>query len=255
MISTDSHVTRGMALVTGGSRGIGAAICQRLAVDGYAVAVGYANNADAARVVVSAIADAGGTARAFQVDVGELDSIEALFVAAEEALGPLAVLVANAGISGEFGRLADYSIADMEQIIRVNTLAPMVCAQAAIRRLSTRTPDTKGHRGSIVVMSSVAARLGGGGAMVPYATSKGAMETFITGLGNELAGEGIRINGVAPGIIDTDMPPPKLRQMVENVVPMKRLGKPEEIADTVAWLVSDQASFVTGQSITVSGGR
>lgn len=244
-----------MALVTGGSRGIGAAICGRLAGDGYAVAVGYAHNSEAAESVVDTIHTAGGAAQAFQVDIGELASIEAMFAAAEDALGPLSALIANAGISGDFGRLVDYSIEDMEQIVRVNTLAPMVCAQAAIRRLSGRGADQDGHRGSIVIMSSVAARLGGGGSMVPYAVSKGAMETFITGLANELADDGIRVNGIAPGIIDTDMPPPALREKVQQAVPMKRLGKPEEIADAVAWLVSDQSSFVTGQSITVSGGR
>ena len=242
----------GMALVTGGSRGIGAAIAKRMAADGYAVAIGYGNNSKAADAVVAAIRDAGGVAQAFQADMADVEAIKSLFVDAEQALGPLSVLVANAGIAGEFGRLEDMSIDNIEQVLQVNTLAPLVCAQLATRRLSTRHG---GPGGSIVIMSSVAARLGGGGAMVPYAASKGAMETTIKGLATELADDGIRVNGVAPGIIDTDMPPPELLEKVEAAVPMRRVGRPEEIADAVAWLVSDQSSFVTGQSITVSGGR
>lgn len=241
-----------MAFVTGGSRGIGAAICRRLAGQGYAVAVCYAHNREAADRVVAEIEQAGGQAAAFALDVAEPERIEAAVAEAEAALGALAVMVVNAGISGAFRRLVDYDVDEIESVLRVNTLAPMVCAQAAIRRLAT---SSGGPGGAIVIMSSVAARLGGGGAMVPYAASKGAMNTLITGLGNELAVEGIRVNGVAPGIIDTDMPPPALRDAAADSVPMQRMGKPEEIANAVAWLISDEASYMTGQTITVSGGR
>ncbi len=242
----------GMAFVTGGSRGIGAAICRQLAADGYAVAVGYGHSRAAAQSVVAAIREAGGTAAAFHVDVSELDSIDERIAEAEAALGRLSVLVANAGVTGEAQRVDEQSLDNIQTVFRVNALAPIVCAQAAVRRLSTRHG---GNGGSIVIMSSVAARSGGAGGLATYGASKGAMETFILGLGKEVADEGIRVNGVMPGIIDTDMPPDELREAAETVVPMRRLGKPAEIADAVSWLVSDRASFVTAESITVSGGR
>lgn len=243
---------KGMAFVTGGSRGIGAAISKRLAAEGYAVAVGYANNADAAAAVVGAIESTGGSAQAFQVDVADFEAIESSLSAAEKALGALSVYVANAGVTGAFGRISELSADQIEQVFRVNSVAPLVCAQAAARRLSTREG---GSGGSIVLMSSVAARLGGAGSMVPYAASKGAIESAIKGLAGELADDGIRVNGIAPGVIETDMPPPELIEKVKDMVPMRRLGRPEEIADAVYWLVSDQSSFMTGESITISGGR
>ncbi|MGN8158124.1 SDR family NAD(P)-dependent oxidoreductase [Salinisphaera sp. RV14] len=242
----------GMAFVTGGSRGIGAAICRQLAADGYAVAVGYGHNEAAAQSVVAAIRDAGGTAEAVHVDVSELDSIDERIGEAEAALGRLSVLVANAGVTGETRRVDEQSLGNIEDVFRVNAVAPIVCAQAAVRRLSTRHG---GQGGAIVIMSSVAAHSGGAGGLATYGASKGAMETFILGLGKEVADEGIRVTGVAPGIIDTDMPPDELREAAETAVPMRRLGKPAEIADAVSWLVSDRASFVTGESVTVSGGR
>lgn len=248
---TDSN-TKGMALVTGGSRGIGAAICQRLAADGYAVAVGYGHNAEAAEAVVRSIREAGGTAEALAFDVGALETIETRIAEAEAALGGLRVLIANAGITGESERVDAQSIDNIESVFRINALAPIVCARSAIPRLSTRHG---GLGGSIMIMSSVAARTGGAGGMATYGASKGAMETFIKGLAVEVADEGIRVNGVAPGIIDTDMPPDALREAAETVVPMRRLGEPGEIANAVAWLVSEQASFVTGETMTVSGGR
>ncbi|MES1953767.1 oxidoreductase [Salinisphaera hydrothermalis EPR70] len=248
----DIERAKGMALVTGGSRGIGAAICRRLAEEGHAVAVGYGRNAEAAQAVVADIRAAGGRAEAFHIDVNELDALDDRIAEAERALGRLAVLVANAGITGDNARVDEQSLDNIESVFRVNALAPIVCAKAAVRRLSTRHG---GSGGSIVIMSSVAARTGGAGDMATYGASKGAMETFILGLGKEVADEGIRVNGVAPGIIDTDMPPDELREAAENVVPMRRLGKPEEIADAVAWLVSERASFVTGECVTVSGGR
>ena len=252
MSDDPQNAAPGMALVTGGSRGIGAAICRRLGEQGHPVAVGYGHNADAAEAVVTDIRAAGGTAETLHIDVNDLAGLDDRIGEAEQALGPLSVLVANAGITGDAVRVDEQSLDNIESVFRVNALAPIVCAQAAVRRLSTRHG---GSGGSIVIMSSVAAHSGGAGGLATYGASKGAMETFILGLGKEVANEGIRVNGVAPGIIDTDMPPDELREAAETAVPMRRLGKPEEIADAVAWLVSDRASFVTGECVTVSGGR
>mgnify|MGYP000665689423 CR=1 FL=1 len=246
------HETPRMALVTGGSRGIGAAIGRRLAEDGYAVAVGYGQSAERAQDVVTSIREAGGTAEAVPINVNDLAQIDERIGEAENALGPLAVLVANAGIIGDIQRLDEQRLDNIERVFRTNALAPIVCAQAAVRRLSTRHG---GSGGSIVIISSVAAHSGGVAGAATYGASKGAMATFIRGLAKEVADEGIRVNGVAPGIIDTDMPPAEAREAAETIVPMRRLGQPGEIGDAVAWLVSDQASFVTGESITVSGGR
>jgi len=241
-----------MALVTGGSRGIGAAICRRLAEDGYAVAVGYGHSPERAQDVVASIRESGGIAEGLHIDVNDLDRINNRIEEAENALGPLEVLVANAGIIGDIQRLDEQSLANIESVFRINALAPIVCARAAVRRLSTRHG---GSGGAIVILSSVAAHTGGAAGAATYAASKGAMETFVRGLAKEVADEGIRVNGVAPGIIDTDMPPEELREAAGTAVPMRRLGQPGEIGDVVAWLASDQASFVTGESITVSGGR
>lgn len=250
--SSDTAARKGMALVTGGSRGIGTAICKRLASDGYSVAVAYGQSADGAHAVVEAIRDAGGVAAAFKANMSDVESIHRLFHEAEDHLGRLSVLVANAGILGETTRVDEQTSESIERVLQVNTFAPMVCAQEAVRRLSTRHD---GPGGSIILMSSVAAQAGGAAGLVSYGASKGALEAFVKGLAREVAAEDVRVNAVAPGVIDTDMPPAGLRARIEEAVPMRRLGRPEEIADAVAWLASDQSSFVTGESITVSGGR
>jgi NAD(P)-dependent dehydrogenase (short-subunit alcohol dehydrogenase family) len=241
-----------MVIVTGGSRGIGAGIARKLGTLGYAVAVNYASNAGAAAEVVDAIRAAGGTAAAVAGDVGDPAQIAPMFAAAEAALGPLAALVNNAGITGKSARLDDQDAAALARLFAVNVVGTMLCCGEAIRRLSTKHG---GHGGAIVNIGSVAARTGGLPGIVPYAATKGAIETFTRGLGNELAREGIRVNGVAPGLIQTDMVTPQLAESARGGIPVGRLGQPEDIAEAVAFLLSPAASYMTGSMMTVSGGR
>jgi len=242
----------GLVIVTGGSRGIGAAICRRLAQDGYAVAVNYARRADEAETVVQEITAAGGTAAAFRGDVANEADIETLFAAAQAQLGPLVGLVNNAGITGGATRFEDLTTAALRRTIDINVLGTVLAARAAVRAMSTKRG---GHGGAIVNLSSVAARLGGPGEIVHYALSKGAIDTFTIGLGREVATEGIRVNAVAPGLIDTEMNPPERLARLLPGVPIRRAGTAEEIAEAVAWLISPAASYVVGTILTVSGGR
>jgi NAD(P)-dependent dehydrogenase (short-subunit alcohol dehydrogenase family) len=242
-----------LAVVTGGGRGIGRASALRLAREGWAVAVGYGGNAGAAADTVAAIRAAGGTAEAFGADMGDADAIAALFAAAEAALGPLGVLVANAGITGTNARMEAQTAPDLRRLLEVNVLGPMLCAGAAIRRMSTRHG---GSGGAIVLVSSVAARLGGLPGIVPYAATKGAIETLVRGLSNEVAGEGIRVVGVAPGLTRTDMTSDiDVDAVARTGAPMGRPGEPDEIAAAIAWAASPDAGYVTGTTLTVSGGR
>lgn len=241
-----------MIIVTGGSRGIGAAVCRKLAALGYPVAVNYASNASAADVVVNAIVAAGGRAQAFPGDTSREADVLRLFDDAEKALGPLGGLVNNAGIIGGNSRVDALTAEALNRTMAVNVVGPFLCAREAVRRLSTRRG---GQGGAIVNMSSVATRLGGPGEFVHYAASKGAIDTFTIGLAREVGDEGIRVNAVAPGLIETDMnPAERLARLVPNV-PVRRAGTADEIAEAVAWLLSPAASYVTGSILTVSGGR
>ncbi|WBO20708.1 SDR family oxidoreductase [Sphingomonas abietis] len=242
----------GLALVTGGSRGIGRATCLRLAQDGYAVAVGYTHGADGANETVAAIRAAGGQADAFQADIGDAAAIPPLFEAADARFGPLRLLVANAGILGEERRIDEHTPETLRRLLDVNVLGTMLCAQQAVRRLSTRHG---GKGGTIVLLGSVAARLGGLPGLVAYAASKGAIETLVRGLSNEVGSEGIRVVGVAPGVIHTDMTSPDAERSVRSGTPLGRMGEAQEVAEAVAWLASPAASYVAGTMLTVSGGR
>ena len=246
----------GVIVVTGGSRGIGAAIARRLAADGYAIAVNYASDAAAAGATVSAIEAAGGAARAFQADVADADAVKRLFAEAE-ALGRLAGLVNNAGSSGRFARVVDQDGADLAKLFAVNVTGTILCCKEAALRLSTRYG---GQGGAIVNLSSIAARLGGLPGLAAYAASKGAVETFTKGFAAEVGPEGIRVNAVAPGMIETDMTgellsQPGARERIAAMTPLGRLGAPDDVAEAAAWLMSPAAAFVTGSVLTVSGGR
>ena len=246
-----------LIIVTGGSRGIGAAICRRLAADGYAVAVNYAANAKAAEATVGEIKKSGGRAGAFQADVANQAQIPRLFDEATRALGPLAGLVNNAGVSGRFARLEDREVEELTQLFAVNTMGTILACKEAVLRLSTKRG---GSGGSIVNISSIAARLGGLPGLAPYAATKGAVESFTKGLAIEVGPEGIRVNAVAPGFTDTDMNRSQLadasfRARIEAMTPLRRVGVSEEIAEAAAWLISPAARFVTGDVLTVSGGR
>ena len=242
---------KGAAIVTGGSRGIGAAICRRLAADGHAVLVNYASGAEAAAKVVRDIEAGGGQALAFGADVSNEAEVEAMFVAADTQLGPLAALVNNAGVLGEMRRIDEHDAASLMAVLAINVVGPALCARHAVRRLSTQHG---GRGGAIVNVSSIAATSGGIPGMVAYSTSKGALSSFTIGLAKEVAREGIRVNAVAPGMIITDMTVGVADQIAQTV-PVGRCGEPEEIAAAVAWLVSNESSYATGSVVTVSGGR
>jgi NAD(P)-dependent dehydrogenase (short-subunit alcohol dehydrogenase family) len=243
---------KGAAIVTGASRGIGAAIAKRLASDGYGVVVNYAADATGAQSVVSAVTGAGGKAVAVQADVASEDDVTAMFDQATEQMGPVTALVNNAGEVGEQARVDEQHSDALARLMRVNVVGPMLCAKHAVRAMSTAHG---GKGGSIVTIASVAAKAPRSATgMVPYQATKGAMVTFARGLSNEVASEGIRSNSVSPGVIDTDLVPPELRDVGKRA-PLGRIGQPDEIAATVSWLVSPEASFVTGTDIAVSGGR
>ena len=242
---------KGAAIVTGGSRGIGAAICRRLAADGHAVLVNYASGAEAAAKVVRDIEAGGGQALAFGADVSNEAEVEAMFAAADMQLGPLAALVNNAGVLGEMRRIDEHDAASLMAVLAINVVGPALCARHAVRRLSTQHG---GQGGVIVNVSSIAATSGGIPGMVAYSTSKGALSSFTIGLAKEVAREGIRVNAVAPGMIITDMTVGVADQIAQTV-PVGRCGEPEEIAAAVAWLVSNESSYATGSVVTVSGGR
>jgi NAD(P)-dependent dehydrogenase (short-subunit alcohol dehydrogenase family) len=245
-------VTTGMIIVTGGGRGIGAAASLKLAAAGNAIAVNYTADEAAAQTIVEAIRKLGGRAQAFAGDVADPAAVKDLFENAVSALGPLTGLVNSAGIIGVAARIDEQEPSDLARIFAVNVLGTILCAKEAVRRLSTRRG---GKGGAIVNISSVAARLGGLAGGVPYAATKGAIETFTKGLANEVAREGIRVNAVAPGMTATDMSSKEMREAALTSLPMGRVGAAEEIAEGIIWLMSPAAAYATGTVLTISGGR
>jgi NAD(P)-dependent dehydrogenase (short-subunit alcohol dehydrogenase family) len=242
-------------VVTGGSRGIGAAVCRLAGARGYDVVVNYASDAAAAERVVSEIAAAGGRAVAVPADVSKEDDVARLFEVAD-GRGRLSGVVSNAGITGDkLARLDEMDVDTVRRVLDVNVTGVFLCARAAVRRMSTRYG---GHGGVIVNVSSTAAQRGSPGEWVHYAASKAAVETMTRGLAQEVGGEGIRVNAVAPGMVETEMharADPDRLERVAPLIPMGRAGQPEEIAEGIVWLLSSSASFVTGSVLTISGGR
>jgi NAD(P)-dependent dehydrogenase (short-subunit alcohol dehydrogenase family) len=248
---TSAALDKGAVIVTGASRGIGAAIAERLAGDGYGVIVNYAADAEGAESVVSAINAKGGRAAAVRADVASENDVEAMFDRAQKQMGPLTALVNNAGTTGEQTRIDQRAADELTRLMQINVVGPMVCAKHAVRAMSTAHG---GRGGSIVTIASIAAKAPPTPeGTVPYEATKGAMVAFARGLSNEVAAEGIRSNSVSPGVIDTDMQTPEFREIGQHS-PLGRTGKPDEIAAAVSWLVSPEASYVTGTDITVSGG-
>lgn len=243
-------------LVTGGSRGIGAAVALMAARRGYRVAVNYAANEDAARRVVSAIEAGGGETLALRGDVGAEADVMAMFETIDRRFGRLDALVNNAGVVDRKARLDEMSAERLERMMRINVVGTMLCAREAVRRMSTRHG---GKGGAIVNLGSVAARLGSPGEYVDYAASKAAVEAFTAGLAREVAAEGVRVNAVSPGLVDTEIHAsggqPDRIERTRELIPMKREGKADEIAAAVLWLLSDEASYATGAVLSVGGGR
>jgi len=243
-------------LITGGGRGIGAATALLAASRGYAVAVNYATNSLAADEVVRTIRDGGGNAMAVQADVGDEAQVIAMFQKVDARFGRLTALVNNAGVVDQMARVDEMSVARLERMFRINVIGSFVCAREAVRRMSTRYG---GSGGAIVNISSGAARLGSPGQYVDYAASKGAIDTFTIGLAKEVAEEGIRVNAVRPGLIDTEIHAsgglPDRAFELAPTVPMKRTGTAEEIAGAILWLLSPEASYTTTALLDVTGGR
>lgn len=243
-------------VVTGGSRGIGAAVSVAAAAAGWDVVVDFARDAAAASGVVRRIQDAGGHALAVRADVGDAAAVEELFSAADSWRGPVGGLVNNAGIAGGQARVDEVGPEVLQRVLQVNVAGPFLCAGAAVRRMSTRHG---GAGGAIVNITSRAAVLGSPGEFVHYAATKAALDTLTVGLALEVATEGVRVNGVAVGLIDTEFHAaagePDRAERIRPTIPMKRSGTPEEVAAAVVWLLSDAASYTTGTTLAVSGGR
>jgi NAD(P)-dependent dehydrogenase (short-subunit alcohol dehydrogenase family) len=245
-----------IVLITGASRGIGAATALLAAQKGYAVAVNYTSNSLAADEVVRQIRAGGGTAITVQADVAVEAQVLAMFEKVDARLGPLSALVNNAGIVDVACRVDGMDVARLQRMFTTNIIGSFVCAREAVKRMSTKYG---GAGGSIVNVSSAAARIGSPGQYVDYAASKGAIDTFTLGLAKEVAAEGIRVNGVRPGIIDTDIHAsggePGRAQRVAPQIPMQRPGTALEVAQSILWLMGQEASYTTGALLDVAGGR
>lgn len=240
------------AIVTGSSRGIGAAVARVLAREGYDVCVNYVRDEAAAERVADDVRAAGRRAVSVQADTGREADVVRLFEAAESALGSVDALVNNAGVSGGRSLIEDVTAETLDAVFRINVAGYFLCAREAIRRMSTK----RGGRGGLIVnVSSIAADLSGAGDWVHYGASKAAVDTFTRGLALETARQGIRCNSVRPGMVDTEIHWPGRMEAIAPTVPLERIAAPEEVAEAVAWLLSDKASYCTGAHIDVAGGR
>lgn len=247
--------SRRLLLVTGGSRGIGAAVCGKAAAQGYDLLINYRSDRDAAEAVAATCGKLGAHAEIVQGDTGTEEGVASIFSAVDR-LGSLYGLVNNAGIVDVTARVEDFDRARLDRMFAVNVIGKIRCATEAVKRMSTRNG---GQGGVIVNLSSIAAVLGAPGQYVDYAAAKGAVDTFTLGLAREVATEGVRVNAVRPGIIDTEIHAsgglPNRARDLAPIVPMQRPGTADEVADSVLYLLSPQASYVTGAILNVSGGR
>ncbi|HTH59280.1 MAG TPA: SDR family oxidoreductase [Paraburkholderia sp.] len=243
-------------VITGGSRGIGAATAKLAAQHGFAVCIAYRSDAQAAARVVADIEATGGNAIAVMTDVSKEEDVIALFDTAARSLGPIGGLVNNAAMIAPHSRVEEISHARLQRLFAVNAIGPFLCSREAVRRMSTRRGGTGG---AIVNVSSSSARMGSPNEYVDYAATKGALETLTIGLAKEVARDGIRVNGVRPGHIYTDIHAsggePGRVDRLKDTIPMGRGGQPDEVAEAIVWLLSDKASFATGGFINVNGGK
>jgi NAD(P)-dependent dehydrogenase (short-subunit alcohol dehydrogenase family) len=258
-MTTDAAPPRSV-LITGGGRGIGAATSLLCAARGWAVAVNYARDAAAAEAIVATIRQRGGQALALHADVADDAQVTAMFTELDRQLPPLGGLVNNAGVVDQAARVDAMTPARLQRMFAINVFGSFFCAREAVRRLSTKAGADRGARGGVIVnLSSAAAKLGSPGQYVDYAAAKAAIETFTLGLAKEVAGEGVRVNAVRPGIIATDIhasggTPDRARELAP-LVPMQRAGSAEEVAEAIVWLLSDASAYTTGSIVEVTGGR
>lgn len=245
-------MSRPVLLIAGGSRGIGASTAKLAGARGYDVAVNYKNNSNAAASVVAAVKAAGGNAVAIQGDMAIEADIERVFAETADKLGAITHFVHSSGISGKYSRLDEADAQTMREVIDVDTFGALLCLRACVRRMSTKH---NGKGGAVVMMSSMAAPLGGANECVWYAAAKAGVDSMVIGVSREVAKEGVRVNAVTPGVIDTDIQPPGRVERVTPMLPMGRAGQPDEVAEAILFLLSDAASYVNGANLRVSGAR
>jgi len=245
-------MTRPVLLIAGGSRGIGAATAKRACERGYDVAINYKSNANAAADVVTSVKKAGGKALAIQGDMASEADIARVFGETAQALGPVTHFVHSSGIIGPYSRLDEADATMMREVFEVNTLGAILCLRECARHMSTKLG---GKGGSVVMLSSMAATIGGAGECVWYAAAKGAVDSMVIGMSREVAKEGMRVNAVTPGVIDTDIQPAGRIERVGPILPMGRPGEAHEVAEAILFLLSDAASYVNGANLRVSGAR
>lgn len=243
---------RPVLLIAGGSRGIGAATAKFAGERGYDVAVNYHSNSNAAAGVVEAVKAAGGNAVAIQGDMAIEADIQRVFDTAARELGPITHFVHSSGISGKYSRLDEAEAETIREVLDVDTFGALICLRECVRRMSTKHG---GKGGSVVMLSSMAAPLGGANECVWYAAAKGGVDSMVIGVSREVAKEGMRVNAVTPGVIDTDIQPPGRVERVAPLLPMGRAGQADEVAEAILFLLSDAASYVNGANLRVSGAR